>query len=64
MALSLYHYLLGLVEQSANRLPDARESLETAAKLQPTEAPVFNALGQVLLEQGQREGAIRRSKKQ
>src|SRR5262249_39954149 len=54
----LYHYLLGLVERSAKRLTDARESLETAAKLQSTEAPVFNALGEVLLEQGERQAAI------
>jgi superkiller protein 3 len=54
----LYHYLLGLVERSANRLTDARLSLETAAKLQSTEAPVFNALGEVLLEQGERQAAI------
>jgi tetratricopeptide (TPR) repeat protein len=54
----LYHYLLGLVERSANRLTDARASLETAAKLQSTEAPVFNALGEVLLRQGERQAAI------
>jgi tetratricopeptide (TPR) repeat protein len=54
----LYHYLLGLVERSARRLADAKTSLETAAKLQPTEAPVFNALGEVLLEQGDRPAAI------
>ena len=54
----LYHYLLGLVERSANHLTDARASLETAAKLQSTEAPVFNALGEVLLEQGERQAAI------
>jgi tetratricopeptide (TPR) repeat protein len=54
----LYHYLLGLVEQSARHLPDAQASLELAAKLQPTEAPVFNALGQVLLARGDREAAI------
>ncbi len=54
----LYHYLLGLVEQNANRLADARASLEVAAKLQPTEAPVFNALGQVLLAQGERLAAV------
>ena len=54
----LYHYLLGLVEQSSNRLADARTSLETAAKLQPTEAPVFNALGEVLRAQGDRQAAI------
>jgi superkiller protein 3 len=54
----LYHYLLGLVERSANRVTDARASLETAAKLQSTEAPVFNALGEVLMEQGERQAAI------
>jgi superkiller protein 3 len=54
----LYHYLLGLVERSAKHLTDARASLEVAAKLQPTEAPVFNALGEVLLEQGERQPAI------
>jgi superkiller protein 3 len=54
----LYHYLLGLVERSTNHLADARASLETAAKLQSTEAPVFNALGEVLMEQGERQAAI------
>jgi superkiller protein 3 len=54
----LYHYLLGLVERSANHLADARASLEVAAKLQSTEAPVFNALGEVLMEQGERQAAI------
>ena len=64
----LYHYLLGLVEKSANRLPDARASLELAARLSTPEkpapeapvsnAPVFNALGEVLLAQGNRQAAI------
>jgi Flp pilus assembly protein TadD len=54
----LYHYLLGLVEQSTKRFADAKASLETAATLEPTEAPVFNALGEVLLEQGARAAAI------
>lgn len=54
----LYHYLLGLVEQGANHLPDARASLEVAAKLQPTEAPVLNTLGEVLLAQGDQNAAI------
>ena len=54
----LYHYLLGLVEQSANHLADARASLEVAARLQPSEAPVFNVLGEVLLKQGERDAAI------
>ena len=35
-----------------------RASLEIAVKLQPTEPPVFNALGEVLMEQGEREAAI------
>jgi Flp pilus assembly protein TadD len=39
------------VERSANRLTDARASLST-------EAPVFNALGGVLIEQGERQAAI------
>ncbi len=54
----LYHYLLGLVERGANHLADSRTSLEMAIKLQPTEAPAFNALGEVLLEQGEHQAAI------
>lgn len=54
----LYHYLLGLVEQSSRRFADAKSSLETAAKLEPNEAPVFNALGEVLLEMGERPAAV------
>ncbi|MBO0861373.1 MAG: tetratricopeptide repeat protein [Chloracidobacterium sp.] len=54
----LYHYLLGLVERGAKHLTEARASLETAAKLQSTEAPVFNALGEVLMELGERQAAI------
>lgn len=54
----LYHYLLGLVEREAKHLSDALASLETAASLQSTEGPVFNALGEVLLEQGQPQAAI------
>ena len=54
----LYHYLLGLVEQSANHMADAKASLEVAARLQPTEAPVFHSLGQVLLSLEERDAAI------
>lgn len=54
----LYHYLLGLVEKSAHRLPDAKASLEVAARLNDSEAPVFNALGEVVLAQGDRPAAI------
>ncbi len=54
----LYRYLLGLVEKGANRLADAKASLEAAAGLNPTEAPVWNALGEVVQLQGDRAGAI------
>lgn len=54
----LYHFLLGLVEQSASRLADARASLEMATQLNPNEAPAWNALGEVLLAQGNRAAAI------
>ena len=54
----LYHFLLGLIERATNHLADARASLEVAAKLQPAEAPVFNALGDVLLQQGERAAAV------
>jgi len=54
----LYHYLLGLVEQSTNHMADAKASLEVAARLQPTEAPVFHSLGQVLLALEQRDAAV------
>ncbi|MCU1330427.1 MAG: tetratricopeptide repeat protein [Bryobacterales bacterium] len=54
----LYHYLLGLIEKSSNRLGDAKASLEIAAKLQPTEGPVFNALGEVLIAQGELQAAV------
>lgn len=53
----LYHYLLGLVEQSSKRFPDARASLQVAAQLKPDEAPVFQALGEVLMELGERDAA-------
>ena len=53
----LYHYLLGLVDQKEKRWADAKASLEVAAKLGPNEAAVFNALGEVLLELGDRAAA-------
>ncbi len=59
----LYHYLLGLVEKGANRLNDARISLETAVQLNAAEAPVFNALGEVTLALGDRAAALRHFEK-
>lgn len=40
----LYHYLLGLIEKSSGRLPQARKSLETAGRLNPSAAEVQQAL--------------------
>ena len=59
----LHHYLLGLVEKESNHLTDAKVSLEIAAELQPTEALIFNALGEVLLMQSERKAAIAAFKK-
>ena len=59
----LYHFLLGLVEKGASRLPDAKTSLETAARLNPSEAPIFNALGEVALQQNDRAAAIQHFEK-
>jgi tetratricopeptide (TPR) repeat protein len=53
----LYHYLLGLVERADGRTTEARASLEVAAKLEPKEAPVWNTLGEVLLEQREAKAA-------
>ncbi len=50
----LYHYLVGLVDQKERRWADAKASLEVAAKLGPNEAVVFKALGEVLVELGER----------
>jgi len=54
----LYHYLLGLIEKSSNHLNEAKASLELAVKLNDKEGGVFNALGEVVLEQGDRKSAI------
>lgn len=54
----LFHYLLGLIEKSANHLNEAKTSLELAAKLNSQDAGVFNALGEVVLEQGDKKAAI------
>ncbi len=54
----LYHYLLGLIERSSHRFSEAKSSLLTAATLQPTEAPVLNALGELLMLTGEYNSAI------
>lgn len=54
----LYHYLLGLIEKSSDRLSEAQASLETASKLDTTQAPVFNALGEVAIARGEFADAV------
>ena len=55
----LYHYLAGLAAKGAGQWPQARESLETAARLNASAAEVQNALGEVAQHDGDRESAIR-----
>jgi tetratricopeptide (TPR) repeat protein len=43
----VYHFLLGLTEADSGRLSQARDSLEVAARLNPTGAQVQNALEKV-----------------
>jgi len=43
----VYHFLLGLIEADSGRLPEARRSLEVAARLNPSRAEVQKALDQV-----------------
>ena len=54
----LYHYLLGLIEKRSGNWPQARSSLETAARLNGSAAEVHNALGEVALREGDRQRAI------
>jgi tetratricopeptide (TPR) repeat protein len=55
----LYHYLAGLAAKDGGKWPQARGSLETAARLNASAAEVQNALGEVALHEGDRAGAIR-----
>ena len=54
----LYHYLAGLIAKAAGQWPEARASLETAARLNASAAEVQNALGEVSQHDGDRERAI------
>lgn len=45
----LYHYLLGLVEEASGRLDMARQSLETAVRLNSSAADAFNQLGNIAM---------------
>jgi tetratricopeptide (TPR) repeat protein len=54
----LYHYLLGLVEKSASRRREARESLELAIKLNTSAAEAHDALGELALEEGTVKEAV------
>lgn len=45
----MYHYLNGLIDAGSGRLEAAQASLETAARLHPASADVYNALGTVAM---------------
>jgi cytochrome c-type biogenesis protein CcmH/NrfG len=55
----LYHYLLGLIEKASDSLEAARESLETAVRLNPSAAEAFNELGDVAMRRQDFASAIR-----
>jgi tetratricopeptide (TPR) repeat protein len=55
----LYHYLLGLIEKASGSLERARESLETAVRLNPSAAEAFNELGDVAMHRQDFANAIR-----
>ena len=59
----LYHYLLGLVEQDDGKLDRARESLETAVRLNPSAADAFNRLGNLAMARQDYAEAVRHFKK-
>ena len=54
----VYRYLLGLIEKQSGRWGQARESLETAAKLNSSAAEVHNALGEVEMHLSDSKAAI------
>jgi tetratricopeptide (TPR) repeat protein len=54
----LYHYLAGLIAKDAGKWRQARNSLETAARLNASAAEVQNALGEVAVHEGNFQGAI------
>ncbi len=55
-----YHYLLGLIERKKGNANEARISFETAVRLNPSAAEVFNQLGELSAAQSDYEGAGRR----
>jgi len=54
----LYHYLAGLIAKEAGKWRQARNSLETAARLNASAAEVQNALGEVAVHEGNFQSAI------
>jgi tetratricopeptide (TPR) repeat protein len=59
----LYHYLLGLVEQADGNVDPARESLETAVRLNPSAAQAFNQLGNLAMTRQDYAEAVRQFRK-
>jgi tetratricopeptide (TPR) repeat protein len=54
----LYHFLLGLIDKSLGNFQEAESSLGTALRLNPTAAPVHNALGELALAQNDTRRAV------
>jgi tetratricopeptide (TPR) repeat protein len=54
----LYHYLAGLIAKGAGKWREARDSLETAGRLNSSAAEVQNALGEVAQHDGDLPRAI------
>lgn len=54
----LYHFLLGLANQSLGNRQEAQSSLQTALRLNPSAAPVHNALGELALQENDPQRAI------
>jgi len=52
-----WHYLLGVLEQQQGDLPAARDALERALAIQPTDTPALLHLGQVALESADYDSA-------
>ena len=59
----LYHYLLGLVEQADGNFDRARESLETAVRLNPSAVDALNRLGNLAMARQDYTEAVRQFKK-
>jgi tetratricopeptide (TPR) repeat protein len=54
----VYHFLLGLIEKKSGRLQQAESSLKTALQLNAVAAPVYNAVGELALQENDPRRAV------